>query len=541
MALRKSIFFVLILLFVAVTGCSNSAKDAVNVPQETAQDTADPVQSTSKSEPEPDETPEQFKVASTEELQQLFEQTYAVENSRSKEPEQIAAEFSELQELALESSLSLPSNAETQYTEWRSMVITAIIEAENDLLKDNYNKLIADCIPYDEGVTGLWDSTPGLFYADRMDFDGDGIMELLLAYLEQQSGVDGGPNGSAKVTIDVYGGIDGGVVKYGELNEDWTFGDKWIKLFSNNGKLFIGYYSWGGGSGLPETYTFYSVENASLVTIENLSSERILSEEVNEDGTFHYDGYFTSFDDTISEEDFQARLSSYNEEGSIISFGEGTPANVSFDNGVLPERPALSLVLNGTAFELGDTPVINDGHILIPVPALERLGLAVYSIDKNNWIVSTKRDTLLILYWDFLEVRLNGEWQDFGDFMKIVDGELFVPIEPIAILFGGKVEQDKQSKIIAVDLSIPEGEQMDTAEVKAMYDFTDETAMAILEQAGYTVENALDWEVSYQYGEAVWSITWLPAGQNEMVQWAAVQRSGVIETGTYAFDPDGDW
>lgn len=508
--MKKYFFFILSFFLIAAVGCSNSHSEEGNMPPETKVEATDSTQDTTKSEPEPDAEPTPPKTANAEELRQLFEQAYTTGNSRSQEPEQIAAEFSVIQELAFEIPLALPSDTEVQYIEWRNMTIAAIIEAENDMLKASYNKLIADCTRYDERVAGLWESTPGLFYADRMDFDGDGVMELLLAYLERKSGVDGEPDCFADVTVEVYGNDpDGSAIKYGEFKKQWDFGDKWLKIFTRDDKLYIGGYSWGGGSGLPATYIYYGVENGLLKEIESYSSEDAPGEE----------------------------LSKYTEICSLIAFHEGYPAQISFASGVLPELPSLSLVLNGTSFELGDTPVINNGYILAPVPALEKLGLAVHSEDVERWLVSTKHNTLWINMWDFPLIYFDNDFQNFADDMEVIDGKLFVPIEPIAALFGGKVERVRESNVIAIDLSIPVEDRMNEDEIKALHEFQKEDAFAILERAGYELEHKLELIVTYQFGDVVWSIKWLPSGQEEIYYSAKVSRNGIMSINSYGYDP----
>lgn len=115
---------------------------------------------------------------------------------------------------------------------------------EDKTIQAEYEQIISDAEYYK--VHGS-----GLCYADYVDVEGDGKIELLTVGLS-----------GSNATATVYANIDGHVGKFSEGTFD-TYGEDGFSTCRADGQLYLCHGVFSGNLG--ETYDFYKIENGSIV------------------------------------------------------------------------------------------------------------------------------------------------------------------------------------------------------------------------------------------------------------------------------------
>ena len=192
---------------------------------------------------------------STEELHQYFQQAFDTKGSAIDTPEQLALELSEVEALA--DTAALPEDYEEQYKVWRAGQIKAMLEK----LYAEYDEIIAD-LPQNSGPI------PGACYAERIDFEHDGIPELFILMLKPIPNYDGMDAGLT-FAIQVYGLTPSGhAEKIGEENLDASVYDS-IGLCKSGEAAFINAWHYAGKIDVG-TNDYYGIKDGQFTVVDNI-------------------------------------------------------------------------------------------------------------------------------------------------------------------------------------------------------------------------------------------------------------------------------
>lgn len=485
------------------------------------------------------ETP---KLLSQVELEELFQKVFDSKGDiQSQEDAQITAELSAVKEAA--DTDTLPANYEALYRSWREGLVSAW-EAKVEQLKEGYKKTILA----DTDLTSAWDAGQNC-YADYVDFDGDGMPELLtIVKLNDDT-----------IAMKLYGNKEGQVSllcegpvlsQYGDsFYLDW---DNWIRLYQDNenSTIYLGTHGYAGGTKMWNyNYQFYTLTGGEWQLIEELN-----------DGVAGWDegvesyAYWRSFGEDISEQEYAAKLSQYTDCQEILSLEPGT----QFPKGVLSDVLTIKLTVNGQPVELGTQPFVEKGVFMAPVrPVLEAMGVAVYAMSKDTYadtweteysrnyikdmtlqgppmvIASTKKQTWSIrttkmLDDNFVYYHPGDYYADYGNendtspAPHMTGGNMVAPISKMVEFFGGKVDWNSTGRTLAVTGSIPEADRMSEEEIKSMATFSSKAASSIMESNGYRFYS-WGWSPGnpdlYRNGKKYWTFVVLPQGAELEYSW----------------------
>lgn len=355
---------------------------------------------------------------------------------------------------------------------------------ETRALQTEYEQIIQDSQLYEVHGTGL-------FYADYVDVEGDGTVELLTVGIDKD----------LFITAAVYANDNSHVEKYCEGIFKTAYLGKFggFSVGTTNGELYVcsaGGTVEGAGAYYDSTYQFFKVEKGTFSLEDDLHDKEEYSFEKE---MFEY-AYFVS-DKVVTEHEYNQILKKYPEENSksicSIDFGD---LNVP-DRGLLP-TPQIQV--NGTAVKLSANPYISKGVSEYMVPlrdVLEAMGVAVYAnSDASVILASTKSDTLVITYKS-LEGHfegINSDWyydktykysMNGGEFQKIAieftNGKAFLPLQTIVSLFGATAEWDGKVGATQITSNILDSNRMSQDELKQLANFDLNQALKIAANQGY--------------------------------------------------------
>ena len=167
---------------------------------------------------------------STNELCQYFQQAFDAKGKALDTPEQLALELLEIENLS--TNTTLPEDFEEQYKAWRKDYIESLLKT----LQEEYDQIIAG-LPLFDGINS------GVAYADYIDFDLNGIPELLLVSLSVGIDEDGiyGWGGSIELYKEVSGHaqvIDTGNIGLPPFYHS-DYDPKKVSLVQREGRTFI--------------------------------------------------------------------------------------------------------------------------------------------------------------------------------------------------------------------------------------------------------------------------------------------------------------
>lgn len=265
-----------------------------------------------------------------EQLHQYFRQAFDTKGNALDTPEQLALELSEIENLSVDTTL--PEDFEAQYKQWRTKQVEALLKP----LYAEYDKIIA-------GLSLNSGPIPGACYAEYIDFEYDGIPELFVLSLEQIPNYDGMDSGLSFV-MEVYGSNGEHTEKLGEEHISAWISDS-VGL-CKSGKLTT-LHAWHyAGKGDDGSDDYYGIKDGIFTAIDRVSRSDPAGSWINEND---YD--YTSFDKTVSMDEYLAVQSKYSETDIIASLDYTTPLVNS--RGILPapssdvlRRAALLEALN---------------------------------------------------------------------------------------------------------------------------------------------------------------------------------------------------
>lgn len=336
----------------------------------------------------PQEEAEEPKLLSQAELETLFQKVFDSDGDiQSQEDTQITAELSAVKEAA--DADTLPEDYETLYRSWREGQVTAW-ETEVEQLKADYKKMLLA----DTDLTAAWEMDKAC-YADYIDFDGNGIPELLT--------VTKAGSGADAVTVKVYGSQDGAVTELEnssyplEYHDGWGRDNLWIRIFKNgdSGKRYLGVYTHDPSfTRNHAVYTYYTIEDGKWTLDRGFVS-----------CNFDREGYVTggiSLYKTDDPEFFRGDFewSKLGEEininGDSVDVSVMTKeypnylqiiANDTYESpameqhGLLDDLLGIKLTVNGEPVELVVEPFVEKGVFMAPVrPVLGAMNIPVLDV-----------------------------------------------------------------------------------------------------------------------------------------------------------------
>lgn len=261
---------------------------------------------------ESEDTP-QLQELTAEELHQYFQQAFDVKGNALDTPEQLALELAEIETLAAD--VTLPEDYETQYRDWREGHIESLLKT----LQEEYDQIISGLSLFD-GVNS------GAAYADCIDFDQNGIPELLL--LSLSAGIDGseiyGWNGSIELYREDSGHaqmIDANSIVFPPFYHS-DYDAKTISLVQNEGYTLIHVLDTEGRDVFDY---YYSIEDGTVKVADETYSGELNISSSGEDVTY---------------EVYEAIHNKYTDE--IVILSDTSSISPVRTRGVLPELPPAS-------------------------------------------------------------------------------------------------------------------------------------------------------------------------------------------------------
>ncbi|MDE6260998.1 MAG: S-layer homology domain-containing protein, partial [Oscillospiraceae bacterium] len=405
------------------------------------------------------------------------------------------------------------------YLYWAEEQWTGAAEAK--ALQAEYEQIISDAQIYD--VHGS-----GLIYADYVDVDGDGKVELLTVEIDEEK---------YNNIVTIYADINGHAGKSCERAFEALVGNRVadFSLCKADGQLYLfasGWYVERAGEYYQYIDKFYRLGKDAVTLEYDLYAEETA---VFDEGTYEYlyTAYtYTASSKKVTEGEFKALLEKFTDEKLLYTFDVyGFVIGIE-DRGLVP-TPTIEV--NGAAVKLSADPYISreDNEFMVPLrDVLEAMGVAVYAnSDASVILASTKSDTLVIANKEFSS-GINGEsWWNYDNYkytlnggnpqdiaLEFTNGKAFVPLQAIVPLFGGKAAWDGKAGAIQITSNIPDSNRMSQDALKKMANFSLDDAIKIGERNGHSF-----WGMQVAYieggyyisnGKAVWEYAALPAGED---------------------------
>lgn len=533
----KKIFCV---LAAAVLLCTAGCKESVAEPT----DTQPPA--TTQPATEPVQTPAVEQITEAELLEQFLLAYEGSGSSVSQDESQLTAELSALKSAAQADKKEWPQDFEEQYKTWRESIIAEQAAA----LKAEYDKIIVDREHYTLSGSNGEPETPGLFYADYLDMDGDGRKELLLLTWSHDS--------NSPILFEIYQEEDSHAVKCFEQKIDLLctpFGTC-LSLVSSGKNIYLqaaGYEMHMGAESYE--YLIFGINGDQFGLVDWLSYYTELTDPRSENPTYeaHYFSKTSADNHTeIAEEQYQATMSQYGSIQAIASVNEfhiysGSGEGVYMDDpvytGVLfpMQRTPAKVELNGQPLELSAEAYADGGAFMAPLrDVLEAIGITVYAnSDVSVVLASTKKDTLtitnkLFMYseegievpaWDvyngyrcYLNEWSDPYWNGCDIRAEIINGKLFASVDKIVSLLGFGVSWDGDAKALKITGElVPAADHMSDQEIKAMANFGFNAAVKLGEEKGYQFYGMgvayIEGGLFFSQGKAIWEYAVLPAGE----------------------------
>lgn len=514
----------------------------------------------------PQEEAEAPKLLSQAELETLFQKVFDSEGDiQSQEDTQITAELSAVKEAA--DADTLPDDYETLYRSWREGQVTAW-ETEIEQLKEDYKKMLLA----DTDLTAAWDANKAC-YADYIDFDGNGISELLTVTRTWVT------NSLDTVTVRVYGSQDGVVTELANLpfslSKNWEgmtdYRDYcWIRVFKNGDdhQRYLGIYT--EDTALTRNsgeYAYYTIKDGKW-TLDggfvscNFDREGYVTGGValytTDDPEFFRDNFEW---DKLSNQpidssgvgiDLSTMTGRYPDYFEILTT-ETPDAHVIEQYGILADIMGIKLTVNGEPVELGTQPFAEKGVFMAPVrPVLEAMGVAVYAMSKEayaDWraddnftrsiitgdprpgphqvVAATKKNMLVISRtWDDNAIANYGDYYLYCN-DQMIEGypphmagtQMVAPLTKMVECFGGSVVWSPDIRTLVVTCSIPETDRMSEAEIKSMVGFSLNDAAKVIEKQGYYKLEGFESYDDFGRSGSCWTFPVCPKGSEYQSEW----------------------
>lgn len=358
----------------------------------------------------------------------------------------------------------------------------------------------------------------GLLYADYVDVDSDGKLELLTV------GIDLEDN---KFTAAIYADVDGHAKKTGEGSfEAFVAKMSALSLCKADGGLYLrssGFNNYGWGHDSSDEYL--KLERGAVT-----AGDKLFMEEAYQDKTDTVEYTYTVSGKEATEGEHQAVLNKYGDETLLYNLDFG---HLSISGRGLLSAPKIEV--NGSAVELSAQPYITPYDHVFVVPlrdVLEGMGVAVYiNSDSTVIVASTKSDTLVVskksLYlgidgdsWDYdnYQYSMNYSYGQEAAVETDNNGTIFMPFQTLMSLFGAKAEWNGAAEAIQITFDLPDSSRMTQDELNRMINFTSEEAIKIGERNGHSFWGMMVAYIEggfyFSNGKAVWEYAALPAGQD---------------------------
>ena len=365
--------------------------------------------------------------------------------------------------------------------------------AEVRALQAEYEQTIHDAQLYE--VHGS-----GLIYADYVDVDNDGKVELLMVGFDQDN---------YEVSMAVYANINGHAEKACEGSFNAFVGNRVVgfSLCKADGHLYLyanGWYVEGAGAYYDYINRFYRLGKDAITLEYDLHAEETA---IFEDGTYEY--LYTAYTYTdsgkkVTESEHKTLLGKFTDGKQLCTLDIYGFSTMYIEDRGLLSTPKIQV--NGTAVKLSIDPYISklDNTFMVPLrDVLEAMGVAVYAnSDASVILASTKSDTLTITYKDFFDYNFEGINSTYygrdktykysmngGEFQKIAieftNGKAFLPLQTIVSLFGATAEWDGKAGAMQITANIPDSNRMTQDEMKQMANFDLKQAQKIALNKGY--------------------------------------------------------
>ncbi|MBD5118623.1 MAG: copper amine oxidase N-terminal domain-containing protein [Clostridiales bacterium] len=373
---------------------------------------------------------------------------------------------------------------------------------ETRALQGEYEQIVNSAQPYE--VFGS-----GLFYADYVDMDNDGKVDLLTVGVDWET---------FAAIATVYSNIDGHAGKLCEQDFGLAGAFDWLSIYQADGQLYLGIIMEHRYVG--DEYAFFKVENGSFVCNDNVREEF--------DSNLSITHYIGLNEKEISEDEYRATIKKYTKQKELFSIG---PSWYEFGECGILSAPGVEV--NGVPVKLSANPYysIFEDDVMVPLrDVLEAMGVAVYAnSDASVILASTKSDTLVITYkdfsdWDFEGINsiyygrdktykysMNG-----GEFQRIAieftNGKAFLPLQTIVSLFDATAEWDGKAGAMQITSNIPDSNRMTQDELKQLANFDMKQAQKIAVDKGYETPykteagDGTKCGLTFKNGKAVWNL-----------------------------------
>lgn len=380
-------------------------------------------------------------------------------------------------------------------------------------LEEEYQLIIDSRAVYAPAIEGLCEASPGLCYADYID-EKSTFLLISIGKNEYESTV---------ASFEIYGPSEGHAIKYGAWEEDlYADGKLGVSLCEHDSDTFIKTSNWHGAPGVNPTQSYYTVKDKTLVLADKVNSVRV---GYDLDGNLVGVYYSLTPEKEITKEEFDSIVEQYTKTEDILGYDWKLTL---YNSGILPATVEPSISVNGQNIELDTELYGENGCVMAPMcPVLEKMGVAVCA-DSNlaTIIASTKKDTLAVRnymwHWGEMGDEYYMTFNDAHDTsaqgsmaLRMVNGQMIVPIDYVAELFGAHCSWDDESRTLSITSSIPAEDRMSSSEVSDMVNFTLEDAECISEQYGYRFiphpEHEWDAGGGYTNGRSYWWLCTLPA------------------------------
>ena len=325
----------------------------------------------------------------------------------------------------------------------------------------------------------------GLVYADYVDVDNDGKLELLT--LDASGDSDG--YYTYEVIAAVYGIMDGHAEKICEQTFSWIWQPESLSICTNANQTYL-WSAWEDVGTSSVGDTFFKVENGAFAIGESISVS-YASEKP------EYSG--------ITETEYNALDQKYTNKKGLLSYNRNSGLSVQ-NRGLLPEP---KIMVNGVPVGLSAKPYLShsSGAFMVPLrDTLEAMGIAVYAnSDASIILASTKKDTLVITNQGLSGQGFEGinnphSWGAYGgktyqysmnsgEFQNIeiefTERKAFVPLHALVTLFNAKAEWSGKAGAIQIVFDLPDSSRMSRDEIKKLASFDMERAQKTAANKGY--------------------------------------------------------
>lgn len=383
---------------------------------------------------------------SEQELQELFQLIYEQSGGRNANTEeQKVLELEALGKITPPEEKIFPEDVNERYTRWRGDVE----KAQREELEQKYWEMVSGLTVYEysnmsdggysQNEYSVEENSGGLLYADAVDMDGNGVVELLTISVKKESYGDG------LLKVGVYG-MQGNIVAELETMEiPWSFGmgAAWgingIDICQRDEKVYIGHwFDYSGGGGMRTGFEYYGLEK------EGWSAEKLLYE-LNWENPNDPEHTYLRNEEAITAGEYEEILNSYQsislfttDYGSVSINEEARGAYVSRLKELEESLKNRQIRILVDGKEIAASAKLEDKTVLIPIcETFDAMGIQVIDNAEEGMFIATTRKNSLKFHnmWaysilDFCDVYMDEELQDDLPEGLLVekDGVLFLPL-----------------------------------------------------------------------------------------------------------------